>query len=148
MTRPFWELKHDGFRALAYIEDGTCRLISRKNIVYKSFAGLSEAVAGLRVKNAMVGNASRWKTRFQASRAVAIWKTRVRDSSVRRFEHWMAKFEAHRTSKLQTVVARGFSERGVRLGPACYHQRGQPDDFVHRGVFQEPARNASGPVAF
>lgn len=35
-----FELKHDGFRALAYIEDGVCRLISRKDIVYKSFAGL------------------------------------------------------------------------------------------------------------
>jgi bifunctional non-homologous end joining protein LigD len=30
----FFELKHDGFRALAYIEDGGCKLISRKEIVY------------------------------------------------------------------------------------------------------------------
>jgi ATP-dependent DNA ligase len=30
------ELKHDGFRALAYIESGAARLISRKQIVYKS----------------------------------------------------------------------------------------------------------------
>jgi len=49
-----WELKHDGFTALAYIEDHTCRLISRKNIVYKSFAGLSGAMAGLRVHNAIL----------------------------------------------------------------------------------------------
>ena len=34
-----WELKHDGFRALAYIESGSCQLISRKQIQYKSFAG-------------------------------------------------------------------------------------------------------------
>jgi bifunctional non-homologous end joining protein LigD len=34
-----FELKHDGFRAVAYIEDSSCRLISRKQIQYKSFAG-------------------------------------------------------------------------------------------------------------
>jgi len=28
-----WELKRDGFRARAYIEDGGCRLISRKQII-------------------------------------------------------------------------------------------------------------------
>jgi ATP-dependent DNA ligase len=33
-----WELKHDGFRAVVYIEDGSCRLISRKQIPYTSFA--------------------------------------------------------------------------------------------------------------
>ena len=49
-----WELKHDGFRAVAYIEDGDCRLISRKQIQYKSFAGLATALAGLRVKNAIL----------------------------------------------------------------------------------------------
>src|ERR1700730_8318140 len=49
-----WELKHDGFRAVAYIESGSCRLISRKQIQYKSFAGLSAALAGLRVKNAIL----------------------------------------------------------------------------------------------
>jgi bifunctional non-homologous end joining protein LigD len=49
-----FELKHDGFRAVAYIEDGTCRLISRKQIQYKSFAGLCTAMAGLPVKNAIL----------------------------------------------------------------------------------------------
>jgi bifunctional non-homologous end joining protein LigD len=36
---PEWifELKLDGFRSLAYIEDGSCRLISRRNNAYKSF---------------------------------------------------------------------------------------------------------------
>jgi len=49
-----FELKHDGFRAVAYIEDGTCRLISRKQIQYKSFAGLRSAMAELPVKNAIL----------------------------------------------------------------------------------------------
>ena len=40
-----FELKHDGFRAVAYIETGTCRLVSRKTIVYKSFTRLASIVA-------------------------------------------------------------------------------------------------------
>jgi len=32
-----YEIKWDGFRALAYIEDGVCRLVSRKGNVFKSF---------------------------------------------------------------------------------------------------------------
>lgn len=48
----FFELKHDGFRALGYIEDG--RLISRKQIIYKSFAALSAAMAALPVKDAIL----------------------------------------------------------------------------------------------
>ena len=36
---PDWifELKHDGFRSLAYISNGKCELVSRKNNTYKSF---------------------------------------------------------------------------------------------------------------
>jgi len=34
--RFLFELKHDGFRALCYVESGAARLISRKQIVYKS----------------------------------------------------------------------------------------------------------------
>jgi bifunctional non-homologous end joining protein LigD len=36
---PDWvfELKHDGFRAVAYVESGSCQLVSRKDIIYKSF---------------------------------------------------------------------------------------------------------------
>jgi ATP-dependent DNA ligase len=49
-----FELKHDGFRAVAYIEDGTCRLISRKQIQYKSFAVLAAAMVDLPVKNAIL----------------------------------------------------------------------------------------------
>jgi bifunctional non-homologous end joining protein LigD len=52
----YWvfELKHDGFRAVAYVEDSVARLISRKQIQYKGFTGLSAALAGLRVHNAML----------------------------------------------------------------------------------------------
>ncbi len=32
-----FELKHDGFRALAYVEEGTCRLVSRNSNLFKSF---------------------------------------------------------------------------------------------------------------
>jgi bifunctional non-homologous end joining protein LigD len=48
-----FELKHDGFRALAHI-DGRCQLLSRKNNVYNSFGPLREALAGLRVKDAVL----------------------------------------------------------------------------------------------
>jgi bifunctional non-homologous end joining protein LigD len=53
---PDWifELKHDGFRALAYIEEGQCRLVSRRRNVYKSFAPLRESLAKLRVKSAIL----------------------------------------------------------------------------------------------
>ena len=36
-----FELKHDGFRALAHITAQQCRLISRRGNVYKSFVALS-----------------------------------------------------------------------------------------------------------
>jgi bifunctional non-homologous end joining protein LigD len=46
---PDWlfELKFDGFRALAVIESGSCRLISRTGNVYKSFPGLCASLAQL-----------------------------------------------------------------------------------------------------
>ena len=40
-----FELKLDGFRALAYIEDGQCRLVSRRGHVYKAFGQLATAIA-------------------------------------------------------------------------------------------------------
>jgi len=49
-----FELKHDGFRAVAYIEKSACTLISRKQVVYKSFAGLAKALAALPVQNAIL----------------------------------------------------------------------------------------------
>ena len=35
-----FELKYDGFRALAYVDGGRCRLVSRRNHVYKAYAPL------------------------------------------------------------------------------------------------------------
>jgi bifunctional non-homologous end joining protein LigD len=45
---PDWlfELKWDGFRALAYVESGACRLVSRNDHTVKTFPGLCESVAG------------------------------------------------------------------------------------------------------
>ena len=54
---PEWlfELKYDGFRALAYIERGHTRLVSRKGIAYNSFAVLAGQIAAcLRVDNAVL----------------------------------------------------------------------------------------------
>ena len=39
-------MKHDGFRALAYIQDG-CRLVSRKGIMYSRFKDLAKALSSL-----------------------------------------------------------------------------------------------------
>ena len=43
---PDWlfEVKHDGFRSLAYIQDG-CELVSRKGVAYKRFKDLSNALS-------------------------------------------------------------------------------------------------------
>src|ERR1700722_13864607 len=53
---PDWifELKHDGFRCLAYIADGACQLISRRRNTYKSFATLRDSLAKLPVKTAVL----------------------------------------------------------------------------------------------
>jgi bifunctional non-homologous end joining protein LigD len=53
---PDWifELKHDGFRAMAYIVDGRCTLVSRKNHTYKSFALLQDSLAKLKAKTAIL----------------------------------------------------------------------------------------------
>ena len=40
-----FELKYDGFRALAHIENGQCRLISRNRNAFKSFPGLCAGIA-------------------------------------------------------------------------------------------------------
>src|SRR5262245_56771882 len=42
-----YEVKYDGFRALAYIQSSSCRLISRNKHDYKSFAGLRACLAQL-----------------------------------------------------------------------------------------------------
>jgi ATP-dependent DNA ligase len=43
---PDWifELKHDGFRALAHVEANRCELVSRRGHVYKQFAKLQAAI--------------------------------------------------------------------------------------------------------
>jgi bifunctional non-homologous end joining protein LigD len=54
---PGWlfEIKYDGFRAMAYVEDQHVRLVSRKRNVYKSLNALCGALAGfLRVQNAVI----------------------------------------------------------------------------------------------
>src|SRR5688572_14549420 len=45
-SHPDWlyEIKHDGFRALAYVEGGRCPLISRQGHQFPTFAGLCEAI--------------------------------------------------------------------------------------------------------
>jgi len=48
-----FELKHDGFRALAYIENGECRLVSR-NLRSLRFEPLRVALSKLPVKNAII----------------------------------------------------------------------------------------------
>ncbi len=42
-----YEVKLDGFRALAYIEGGHCELASRKGHVYRRFADLCQSTFGL-----------------------------------------------------------------------------------------------------
>jgi len=49
-----FELKHDGFRALAHIWDGNCELISRKHNAYKSFQNLRDNLAKLKANNAVI----------------------------------------------------------------------------------------------
>jgi bifunctional non-homologous end joining protein LigD len=39
-----YEIKHDGFRALAFVRDGACRLVSRYGNVFKSFSILNAAI--------------------------------------------------------------------------------------------------------
>jgi bifunctional non-homologous end joining protein LigD len=49
-----FELKHDGFRAIAYIEDSTCRLVSRNLNHFKSFDLLKKSLDKLPVQNAIL----------------------------------------------------------------------------------------------
>jgi hypothetical protein len=43
-----FELKHDGFRAIAYIEVGECKLVSRNLKHFKSFDHLKKSLRGRR----------------------------------------------------------------------------------------------------
>jgi hypothetical protein len=56
-SHPDWlfELKFDGFRALGRIEQGKCRLVSRKGNDFKSFRKLTESLlAELKVRSAVL----------------------------------------------------------------------------------------------
>ena len=50
-----FEIKHDGFRALAYISGGSCALVSHKNNQYKSFPALRESLAQLKTSAILDG---------------------------------------------------------------------------------------------
>jgi bifunctional non-homologous end joining protein LigD len=56
-NHPDWlfEIKHDGFRALAYVEANQCQLVSRKKYAYKRFEKLTEQiVSSLNVHSAVL----------------------------------------------------------------------------------------------
>jgi len=46
-NHPDWlfEVKHDGFRAVAYVEDGKCKLVSRNGNTFQRFKELAKSVA-------------------------------------------------------------------------------------------------------
>jgi bifunctional non-homologous end joining protein LigD len=48
-----FELKHDGFRAVAYLQNGECKILSR-NLNHLRFGSLKEALAKLPVENAIL----------------------------------------------------------------------------------------------
>jgi bifunctional non-homologous end joining protein LigD len=56
-NNPDWlfEWKGDGFRALVYISDGSCKLVSRKDNQYKSFAVSRESLAKLKTTTILDG---------------------------------------------------------------------------------------------
>jgi len=49
-----FELKHDGFRSLAYIADGRCSLVSWRTNYYQRFDSLKAALAKLKAKTAIL----------------------------------------------------------------------------------------------
>jgi bifunctional non-homologous end joining protein LigD len=53
--RFIFELKHDGFRALAYLTPNGCHLVSRRGNVYKSFRSLCDSLSTLRCSAVLDG---------------------------------------------------------------------------------------------
>lgn len=49
-----FELKHDGFRAIAHIENGGCKLVSRNLNQFKLFESLKKSLTKLPVQNAIL----------------------------------------------------------------------------------------------
>ncbi|PYU17824.1 MAG: hypothetical protein DMG32_27210 [Acidobacteria bacterium] len=55
LTHGLESLKYDGFRALAYVENGSARLVSRRHNTYKSFDTLcTQIVQCLKVQDAIL----------------------------------------------------------------------------------------------
>ena len=50
-----FEVKHDGFRSLAYIENRICKLVSRNDFDYKRFRALAQVMPSqINAKNAIL----------------------------------------------------------------------------------------------
>jgi bifunctional non-homologous end joining protein LigD len=49
-----FELKHDGFRAISYINEGRCDMVSRRKYSYQSFDSLKTALAKLKATDAIL----------------------------------------------------------------------------------------------
>jgi bifunctional non-homologous end joining protein LigD len=54
--RPEWilEVKWDGFRSLAYVDKGNCRLTSRNGNDFRSFPALAESFPALHARSAVL----------------------------------------------------------------------------------------------
>jgi ATP-dependent DNA ligase len=53
-----FELKHDGFRCLAYISESRCDLVSRRKYSYKTFDSVKTALAILKATDAILDDRS------------------------------------------------------------------------------------------
>jgi bifunctional non-homologous end joining protein LigD len=49
-----FELKHDGFRGIAYVSEGHCELVSRRRNSYKTFAELRRSLGQLKAQTAIL----------------------------------------------------------------------------------------------
>jgi len=68
-----FELKLDGFRALAYVEDGVGRLVSRRGHVYKAFGPLATAIAEV-LKGHSATRCARFRTRVCVRCSTRSWR--------------------------------------------------------------------------
>ena len=76
-----FELKHDGWRALAYVEDGACKLVSR-NLKGLRFDLLQKALGGLPVRNAILDGELVVLDQNGVSRFNSLLTTKGRDAAV------------------------------------------------------------------
>lgn len=49
-----FDLRHDGFRAVVYIENGDCKFVSRNMKLLRRFEFLKESLSKLPVRNAII----------------------------------------------------------------------------------------------